>query len=214
MDELEILKRDWKNKEHSFKRISEKEIYAMLHKRSSSIVKWILVISIAEVLFWTTISILTADDDYFKTLKTYHLNTILPIISAVNYAVLIGFIYLFYKNYRMINAIDTVKQLMISILKTRKTVQYYVWYNLAMVFFSFILVFSFQFMYDPKINELLDSFSQNGGNSKTFYFFIFAIYFVVAIVFVGLIWLFYRLLYGILLKRLYNNYKELKKIDL
>lgn len=214
MDELEILKRDWKNKEHSFKRISEKEIYAMLHKRSSSIVKWILVISIAEVLFWTTISILTADDDYFKTLKTYHLNTILPIISAVNYAVLIGFIYLFYKNYKTINAIDTIKQLMISILKTRKTVQYYVWYNLAMVFFSFILVFSFQFMYDPKINELLDSFSQNGGNSNTFYFFIFVIYFVVAIVFVGLIWLFYRLLYGILLKRLYNNYKELKKIDL
>jgi len=30
----------------------------------------------------------------------------------------------------------------------------------------------------------------------------------------GIFWLFYRLLYGILLRKLYNNYKELKKIDL
>jgi hypothetical protein len=29
----------------------------------------------------------------------------------------------------------------------------------------------------------------------------------------GVIWLFYRLLYGILLKRLNRNYKELKKLD-
>ena len=77
MDELEILKRDWKNKEHSFNRISEKEIYGMLHKRSSSIVKWILVISIIEVLFWTCLSIFTSDEDYFEILELYHLNKIL-----------------------------------------------------------------------------------------------------------------------------------------
>jgi hypothetical protein len=33
-------------------------------------------------------------------------------------------------------------------------------------------------------------------------------------VFFGAFWLFYRVLYGILLRRLYANYKELKKIDL
>jgi hypothetical protein len=32
--------------------------------------------------------------------------------------------------------------------------------------------------------------------------------------FFGLFWLFYRLLYGILLKKLIANYNELKKIDL
>jgi hypothetical protein len=31
--------------------------------------------------------------------------------------------------------------------------------------------------------------------------------------FFGLFWCFYRLLYGTLLRRLYVNYKELKKID-
>jgi uncharacterized membrane protein len=34
------------------------------------------------------------------------------------------------------------------------------------------------------------------------------------LVFFGAFWLFYRVVYGILLRRLYANYKELKKIDL
>jgi hypothetical protein len=41
------------------------------------------------------------------------------------------FIYLFYKNYIRISTIASTKQLMKDILKTRKTVQYYVWYNLG-----------------------------------------------------------------------------------
>jgi hypothetical protein len=44
MKELDLLK-DWKNKD-SFEQISEIEIYRMIHKKSSSIVKWILIISI------------------------------------------------------------------------------------------------------------------------------------------------------------------------
>jgi len=31
MDELEILKKDWKRQESSFQQIGEKEIYGMLH---------------------------------------------------------------------------------------------------------------------------------------------------------------------------------------
>jgi hypothetical protein len=48
MDELEILKKDWKKSENTFDQVSETEIYGMLHKRSSSLVKWILIISIIE----------------------------------------------------------------------------------------------------------------------------------------------------------------------
>ena len=38
MDELELLKKDWKKQEGLFHQISEEEIYGMLHKGSSSIV--------------------------------------------------------------------------------------------------------------------------------------------------------------------------------
>lgn len=212
MDELDLLKKDWKKQEGSFQQIGEKEIYGMLHKRSSSIVKWIVIISILELLLWTSISLFSADEKYFKTLEMYHLETIMPVISFINYGVIIFFIYLFFKNYKAINTTDTVKQLMQSILKTRKTVKYYVWYNLGMTAFSFILVFIFQFMYDPNIRTMVDKMSQN-VEPNTFYCIMLVVYLLVIVIFVGLIWLFYRVLYGILMKRLEKNYNELKKID-
>lgn len=212
MDELDLLKKDWKKQEGSFQQISENEIYGMLHKGSSSIVKWIMIISVLELVLWASISFFTADEEYFKTLKMYHLDTVMPIISVINYGVILFFIYLFFKNYRTINTTDTVKQLMQSILKTRKTVKYYVWYNLAMAAFSFILVFIFQFMYDPNIRKMVEKMSQN-ADPNTFYCIMLVVYAVIIAIFVGLIWLFYRLLYGILMRRLEKNYNELKKID-
>lgn len=212
MDELEILKRDWKKKGDSFNQVSEKEIYGMLHKRSSSIVKWILIISVVEILFWSALNFLTADDKYFKTLEMYHLKTVMGVIAVLNYAVILYFIYLFYKNYKTINTTDSIKGLMRNILKTRKTVQYYVWYNLAMTFFIFVLVFTFQFMYDPNIEKVVENVTKN-MNETTFYIIAIIMYALVTFFFLFIIWLFYKLLYGILLKRLNNNYIELKKID-
>lgn len=212
MDELEILKRDWKKKENSFNQISEKEIYGMLHKRSSSIVKWILIISILEILFWVGLSLIFNDDEYKKTLEVYHLNTILPILTYINYGIIAYFIYLFYKNFKRINTTQNVKNLMQSILQARKTVKHYVWYNLAMSFFSFMLVFIFQLKYDPNLEKAYEKAIENIG-PNLFYGILIVVYFLISLIVVGLIWLFYRLLYGILMKRLNNNYKELEKID-
>ena len=49
MKELDLLKKDWKKNAASFEQISENEIYKMIHKRSSSVVKWIFIISILEL---------------------------------------------------------------------------------------------------------------------------------------------------------------------
>ena len=212
MDELDLLKKDWKKQESSFQQIGEKEIYGMLHKRSSSIVKWIVIISVLELLKWLSISFLTADDKYTKTLELYHLDTFMPIMSVISYGVILFFIFLFFKNYKAINTTDNIKQLMQNILKTRKTVKYYVWYNLAMTAISMIIVFIFQFLYDPSIKKVIDNASSN-IDPKTFYCIMLLVYAAVIIVFIGLIWLFYRLLYGILMRRLQKNYDELKKID-
>lgn len=212
MDELEILKRDWKKKENSFNQVSEKEIYSMLHKTSSSIVKWILIISILEILLWSSITFFTADDEYFKTLEMYHLNTIMPVITFINYVIILVFIYLFYKNYKTINTTESVKALMQNILKTRKTVKYYVGYNIGMAILSFIIVFIFQFLYDPNINKMIEKVSEN-MDSNVFCVLIIMMYIVIITVFVGIIWLFYRLIYGILMRRLQKNYNELSKID-
>ena len=209
MKELDLLKKDWQ-KNDAFEQVSEVDIYKMLHTKSSSIVKWIFIISILEILLWTLISLIFNTDDYLKKIKHEELEVYFEILTYFNYAVILIFIYLFYKNYVAISTTVSTKQLMKDILKTRKTVQCYVWYNLGMVGFSMMLGFFMAFTYNPEVVALMDKI---GNNTKVMVITI-GIFILIIGLFLGAFWLFYRLLYGILLRRLYANYKELKKIDL
>jgi len=206
MEELDLLKKDWKKNENSFQQISEVDIYNMLHKKSSSIVKWILVISILEVLLWTTISVLFNTDEYYKKMHAEYLINYFKYFTVFNYVVIAVFIYFFYINYKNISTTTSTKQLMKDILKTRKTVKYYVWYNLAMIVVSSIIGFVLAFTMNPQISQITH-------NNKAFAITVCVMVVFIAI-FVGLFWLFYRLIYGTLLRRLFKNYNELKKIDL
>lgn len=213
MEELDLLKRDWKKNEHSFPKITEQEIYAMLHRKSSSIVKWIFIISILEMVAWSLISLCTADENYLKTLESYHIKSLVATFTVINYIVIFTFIFLFYRNFKSINTTDSVKSLMKSILKTRKTVQYYIWYNLVMIGIIFITMMVATFIYDERFNKMSGQFE---GNDQSILFWMMILGFTIVFfaIFVGGIWLFYRLIYGYLLRRLYKNYEELKKIDL
>ena len=210
MEELDLLKKDWKRKENSFSQLSEQEIYKMLHRKSSSIVKWILIISILEVLLWTGIGVIYSTDEYLKSFNSEAIMTFMKVISWVNYAVILMFIYLFYKNYLNISTTSSTRKLMKDILKTRKTVQYYVWYNLLMIVFSLISGLVLALFYSSEGNLLKEKMLHE---NKVMILTI-AILLVCVVVAVGVFWLFYRLLYGILLRKLHANYKELKKIDL
>ncbi|EAZ95182.1 hypothetical protein FBBAL38_09344 [Flavobacteria bacterium BAL38] len=204
MDELDILKKDWKKQESSFQQIGEKEIYGMLHKGSSSIVKWILIISILEFLILRILDLsIFLDNDYSKRMKENHIYDFEKIVTIFNFAILLVFIYFFYQNLKTINSSSSVKKLMQDIINTRKIVKYYVWYNLVLVGFTSAIVIYFQFMYDKNINQLYDKYEM--------FFILGGFLFVLTILF--LFWLFYKLLYGILLRRLQKNYNELKKID-
>jgi len=210
-EELDLLKKAWKKDAHSYQEVSEEQIYAMIHKRSSSIVKWILMISIAELVLWTALSFITVDENYLNTLELYHIDTIFQILTVLNYAVLLIFIYFFYKNFKTISSTDTVKKLMSSIIKTRKTVQYYIWYNLSMISIIFIIVSVAQVIYDPNINNVLNKIEATDSN--VIWIIIGLCYFVLFALLFGFFWLFYRLIYGFLMRRLYKNHEELKKID-
>lgn len=210
MKELDLLKKDWKKKENSFVQISEIEIYKMIHRKSSSIVKWILIISILEVLLWTSISILFNTDDYFKKMDHIELIPFMKGITYLNYGVILVFIYLFYKNYIQISTTESTKQLMKTILRTRKTVQCYVWYNLGMALISLIIGYIIALVYNPETNILMSQITNSGKVMAI----TIGVLLLTTVAFFGVFWLFYRLLYGILLKRLYANYNELKKIDL
>lgn len=210
-EELDLLKRAWKKDAHAYEQVTENQIYQMIHKRSSSIVKWILMISIAELILWAVIGLFTVDDNYLKTLEMYHIDKLFKVLTVINYAIVFFFIYVFYKNFRTISTTDTVKKLMRSIIKTRKTVQYYIWYNLAMFAVIFIIVVISQITYDPNLNSVFENAKDT--NPQAFWIVIGLTYFVLFAVTFGLFWLFYRLIYGFLMRRLYKNYEELKKMD-
>jgi hypothetical protein len=209
MKELDLLKKDWQNK-NAFEQISELEIYKMLHMKSSSIVKWIFIISILEILLWTSISVFFNTDDYLKNTKYDDYLIYFQVLNFFNYGVILVFIYLFYKNYVLISTTVSTKQLMKDILKTRKTVQCYVWFNLGMATLSLLIGFFIAFTSNPEVQALSNKIETD---SKVMAITIGILILMIA-VFLSLFWLFYKLLYGILLKRLYRNYSELKKIDL
>ncbi|MFG4001768.1 hypothetical protein ACHRV1_09165 [Flavobacterium aquidurense] len=210
MKELDLLKKDWKKNENSFEQISEKDIYKMIHKKSSSIVRWILIISILEVLLWTFSNLFINTDDVLKRMNHPEIVLILEYLTYINYIVVLIFIFVFYKNYRTISTTVATKSLMGAILKTRKTVQYYVWYNLGMIIVSTILSFFVGFVYNPDMAFLREKLAANGKTMLVSA----GILILIILGFFGIFWCFYRLLYGTLLRRLYANYKELKKIDI
>ena len=211
MDELELLKNDWRKQDANYPKLSYDQIYNMLWKKSSSIVKWIFIISVLELFISTFLSILFTGDDYWIQLEKYNLTQFTEVLFAVGYAITFFFIFLFYRNYKKISATDDASTLMKNILKTRRTVKYYIAYVLIYNGLTAIVVFSY--MVYLHINSQDQTLTKYSFDTLDWIKFI-GVGLVVLTLFLGLIWLFYRLLYGILLKKLHKNYRELKKLEI
>ncbi|SDB45347.1 hypothetical protein SAMN03097699_1442 [Flavobacteriaceae bacterium MAR_2010_188] len=212
MDELDILKRDWQQKEQNYPKVSSSEIYKMLLKKSSSIVKWIFIISILEFVLWTIVSFLLKDSKYNQKFEEYGADNIMIPLMVLGYIILLYFFYKFYTNYKKISAVDNSRKLMEKILNTRKTVRHYVAFNLVYMAVSFFLVLGIQFNKDDKLMAVRDQAAAN-GDLLLFYAKTIGISVIFLAFVIGLILGFYYLIYGILLKRLNGNYDELKRMD-
>ena len=115
-------------------------------------------------------------------------------------------------NYRTISVSDNAKRLMENILKTRRTVKQYVAFNLVYLVVSAFLVLGIEFNRDETVIATINKAAADGELFKFYAITILATTFVLAIV-IGLFLVFYYLIYGLLLKRLNTNYKELKKLE-
>lgn len=212
MDELELLKKDWDKSIKKYPNLSKEEIYNIISKRSSSIVKWIFIISILEFILWTTLSFLGDYSEELEKIQAYDYGFIYYLI-VISYIVNFVFMYLFYKNYRNIVVTENTKVLTEQILKTRKTVKQYVIYNLSMMALSIPLGVIMELSNNPETQILLSDIESKGENNIFIFYLIVTILSLMAIaVIVALFLGFYYLIYGLLLKRLKKNYKELKII--
>ena len=201
MDLLDNYKKAWKNQPEEASKRSTIEIYKLAHSKSSSIVKWIFIIGILEFVILNTLSFFMDTDKSNEELKALGLERFIFYFSFIYYAVLAYFLILFYLNYKRISVIDNTRVLMKKILVTRKTVKRYVIFNLAITALIVIIV---------TITTLQNEFDVVGGTNIIL---ITVILIALLGLTLGIMWLFYQLLYGFLLKKLKTNYKELAKLD-
>jgi len=211
MDNLDLLKKDWKKQEKSIPQLSYDDIYKLIWKRSSSIVKWIFFISIIEFGLGAVLNIFIADDEYWAKMEEYNLTLFLIITYVISYLITFYFIYKFYKNYKAINATDNAVVLMKTILKVRKTVKYYI--GFILISSGFVFIFSMIFILRNHVLSAEEVTSDMSFDWKQWLLFIGGTLLALAVI-LGVIWLIYTLVYGILLRRLHRNYKELKKLEM
>ena len=212
MDELEFLKQNWKKQEESLPKLSYDDIYKMIWKKSSSIVKWIFVISIVELFLSTLLTIFMADADYWDQMEQIHLKQATIYIYIVSYLITFYFIYCFYRNYRRISSTDDAATLMHNIIRTRRTVKIYIAYVLISTGI-YSLVIAYFTVQNHQVVEQVEDVSKYTFDTIQWVKFTIAGLIILAIFLLAL-WLFYRLIYGILLGRLKKNYKELKKLEI
>lgn len=211
MDELDFLKQHWNSSSSPIEErtMSKNDIYAMLRKNSSSILKTLFYISIFEFVLFSGLSILPLlFPSYQQHLKDgYFPNSITYLITGISLLVIIVFVFLLHKSYKSISVTDHAKKLMENILKTIKTVNYYVIYNLVLAFL--IMIFGL-YQKTHNNNEIADKITH--FTTTEWYLFIGTMV-LTTLGFLLLIWGFYKLLYGRLIKRLKSNYNELLKLE-
>ncbi|MCM4168851.1 hypothetical protein KCTC52924_02547 [Arenibacter antarcticus] len=213
MDELELLKRDWKKREDQMPKLGFDEIYKMIWKRSSSIVKWIFLISILEFLLPHLLYLLPSMSKNLAVWRDLGLGNFLLISTIIQYSVVLFFIFQFYKRYKEISSMDNARQLLSNILKTRKTVKYYVLFCLSLIFISFLVMAAGIYLNDDPISAMGYKYNLDNVDPAKLKTTMMATVLILGVIVTTVMGCIYFLLYGILLKKLNKNYKELKEME-
>jgi hypothetical protein len=210
--DLAEYKKAWKNQPEEENKVSAIEIYKMTQSKSTSIVKWIFIIGLGEFAFWTILNFLFSGLSYVDMYEELDLLKYINFSYYIHFVVVVLFLVIFYRNYASVSSIDDTKTLMRKIIRVRKTVQYYVLYNILgsvvlMIIFNIIIINT-----PGAIESVFKHEEVTVDHSKMLTIYIISQ--VIALCIILLFqFLFYYLLYGILLKKLKRNYKELTKLE-
>ena len=102
-----------------------------------------------------------------------------------------------------------------NIIRTRKTVKYFIIYNIVGASVMMLAINIFYYTNQDLVFDLMvkDYGVLSTMDQEQFITVFFWTQAIIGIVFIALIILLYRLVYGILLRRLKRNYLELEKIE-
>lgn len=213
-DELELLKKDWQKKTADLPRLSYEEIHKMIWKKSSSIVKWILIISILEFTLPQLLIFAPPMEEAMQIYDHIGVSNYLFALSLLIYAVALYFIFQFYQRFKEISVLDNSKNLMKKILRTRKTVKHYVLFSLSMIMVTIIIMIIGVYLKQditeivPELKDKLQDISPD--KLKITLMLTIGIMGIVLTLVMGCV---YFLLYGLLLRKLNKNYAELRQLE-
>jgi len=216
--DLDSFKKTWQEQPVQQK-YDNNEILKMLNRKSRNYVKYIFWISVFEFLFFSVMGLFY----FFQGEETNGFLNVLEKLGAektpevennfdniylglkiLSLLVTAYFVYKFYENYRKIKIEENLKGLITRIIKFKKTVN-------AFILISILLLVAFTSIFTVFVFYALNSQNIDPANSAVTIF-------VIGITLstglcVLLIWLYYRLVYGIIMRKLDRNLTQLRDIE-
>lgn len=216
--DLDSFKKTWQEQPVQEK-YDYNEILQMLNKKSRNYVKYIFWISVIEFLFFTLIglfyiiqgkesnsfiNILTKLGVQITSELENTFDNIYLVLKVLSLAITAYFVFKFYQNYKVIKIEEDLKRFILKIIKFKKTVNAFILINIALLitFTSIFTIFVFYILNTQNV-EITNS---------TLIGFIAGIIISTAFT-VIMVWLYYRVVYGIIIKKLDKNLTQLKEID-
>lgn len=201
MDGLDLLKKHW-HADKEFPKINSEEIRHMLHRSSSSIVKWIFVICCLEFVLWLAMAVFIPA----KKEELLFFQITAGIYDIIFYACIFYFIFQFYTLFVQIKNTSNTVKLMQNILAVRTNAHRYIRFNLIAAY----VAFGIQFV------QLItkEYLSGQSWGEMVFVLILGTILFTLfGMLFIWLFKLYFKVLYGFLLKKLNRNYEELIRLE-
>ena len=206
--DLAQYKKVWKGQPKEANEVSTLEIYKMTQSKSTSIVKWIFIVGLLEFTFFLVLNLILLEPNYNEIFGNVNVTPFINFSYYFNYLVVALFLIIFYKNYVSVSTVDDTKTLMKKIIKVRKTVKFYIFYNVFINILMLIIYNIIIFNSPDTIKIILSNYDMALDESQMMTVYIISQ--VIAVVMILLfLFLLYYLLYGTLLKKLKKNYKEL-----
>ena len=180
----------------------------MTQSISTSLVKWIFIVGLLDFTFFLVLNLILLEPNYNEIFGNVNLTQFINFSYYFNYLVVALFLIIFYRNYVSVSTVDDTKTLMKKIIKVRKTVKFYIFYN-GFINILMLIIYNIIIFNSPDtIKIILSNYEMALDESQMMTVYIISQ--VIAVVMILLfLFLLYYLLYGTLLKKLKKNYKEL-----
>lgn len=212
--DIDSLKQQWQAQKIS-NPYSHSEILNLLNKKSRNYVKYILWVNVIEFLIILGSHLLVdKHHSFFKIMENLDItvtdtlvqqyNAIYITMQVVSLLVTGFFIFKFYFGYKGIKIEENLKQFILKIIYFRKTVNLFIFINIVLFIIYVITLVGFVIGYSSFQNIEIESAR--------------ALRFIVTLsigigLCITLALIYYRIVYGILVKRLGKNLKQLQEMD-